>query len=55
MMWPGPAGRSLDGVWQLRVREVTVRGFVAGILTDDIDPDKLLGSLFQPLVSLAVR
>jgi NhaP-type Na+/H+ or K+/H+ antiporter len=29
-------------------------GFVAGALTDDINPDRLLGSLFQPLVSLAV-
>lgn len=29
-------------------------GFVAGALTDDINPDKLLGSLFQPLVALAV-
>src|SRR5262245_31895129 len=29
-------------------------GFVAGILTDDIDPNDLLGSLFQPLVALAV-
>ncbi len=29
-------------------------GFVAGTLTDDINPDKLLGSLFQPLVSLSV-
>jgi NhaP-type Na+/H+ or K+/H+ antiporter len=29
-------------------------GFVAGALTDVINPDRLLGSLFQPLVSLAV-
>ncbi|MEU6658659.1 cation:proton antiporter [Streptomyces sp. NPDC046821] len=29
-------------------------GFVAGALTDDIHPDKLLGPAFQPLVSLAV-
>jgi NhaP-type Na+/H+ or K+/H+ antiporter len=29
-------------------------GFVAGALTDDINPDRLLGPLFQPLVSLAV-
>jgi NhaP-type Na+/H+ or K+/H+ antiporter len=29
-------------------------GFVAGALTDDINPNKLLGSLFQPLVALAV-
>jgi NhaP-type Na+/H+ or K+/H+ antiporter len=29
-------------------------GFVAGALSDDINPNNLLGSLFQPLVSLAV-
>src|SRR5262245_63932980 len=29
-------------------------GFLAGALTDDIHPDKLLGSLFEPLVSLSV-
>jgi NhaP-type Na+/H+ or K+/H+ antiporter len=29
-------------------------GFVAGALTDDINPNNLLGSAFQPLVSLAV-
>jgi NhaP-type Na+/H+ or K+/H+ antiporter len=29
-------------------------GFVAGALTDDINPNRLLGPLFQPLVSLAV-
>src|SRR5215216_126756 len=29
-------------------------GFVAGIATDDVHPDKLLGSLYQPFVSLAV-
>jgi NhaP-type Na+/H+ or K+/H+ antiporter len=29
-------------------------GFAAGALTDDINPDKLLGALFQPLVALAV-
>jgi NhaP-type Na+/H+ or K+/H+ antiporter len=29
-------------------------GFVAGAITSDINPNKLLGSLFQPLVSLAV-
>jgi NhaP-type Na+/H+ or K+/H+ antiporter len=29
-------------------------GFVAGALTDDINPNVLLGPLFQPLVSLAV-
>ena len=29
-------------------------GFVAGALTGDVNPDKLLGSAFQPMVSLAV-
>ena len=29
-------------------------GFVAGALTDDVDPEKLLGAAFSPLVSLAV-
>jgi NhaP-type Na+/H+ or K+/H+ antiporter len=29
-------------------------GFVAGILTDDVHPDKLFGDTFQPLVSLGV-
>ncbi|MGW1025315.1 cation:proton antiporter [Streptomyces sp. NPDC002577] len=29
-------------------------GFVAGALTDDVDPDRLLGAAFQPLVSLSV-
>ncbi|MFD8290277.1 cation:proton antiporter, partial [Streptomyces lavendulae] len=29
-------------------------GFVAGTLTDDVDPQKLLGPAFSPLVSLAV-
>jgi NhaP-type Na+/H+ or K+/H+ antiporter len=29
-------------------------GFIAGALTDDINPNHLLGSLFQPIVSLAV-
>lgn len=29
-------------------------GFVAGALTDDVNPDKLLGATFSPLVSLAV-
>ena len=29
-------------------------GFAAGALTDDTNPDRLLGPLFQPLVSLAV-
>jgi NhaP-type Na+/H+ or K+/H+ antiporter len=29
-------------------------GFCAGALTDDLDPDRLLGSLFEPLVSLSV-
>ena len=29
-------------------------GFIAGALTDDINPNRLLGAAFQPLVSLAV-
>jgi NhaP-type Na+/H+ or K+/H+ antiporter len=29
-------------------------GLIAGALTDDLNPNKLLGSLFQPMVSLAV-
>jgi NhaP-type Na+/H+ or K+/H+ antiporter len=29
-------------------------GFCAGALTDDVHPDRLLGSLFEPLVSLSV-
>ncbi|MGI5379909.1 cation:proton antiporter [Streptomyces sp. CA-251387] len=29
-------------------------GFTAGALTDDVDPERLLGSTFSPLVSLAV-
>ena len=29
-------------------------GFIAGILTDDVDPTKLLGGAFQPFVSLGV-
>src|SRR3954451_7830311 len=29
-------------------------GFLAGIATDDVHPDRLLGDLFQPFVSLAV-
>jgi NhaP-type Na+/H+ or K+/H+ antiporter len=29
-------------------------GFCAGALTDNVHPDRLLGSLFQPLVSLSV-
>src|SRR5215831_15337097 len=29
-------------------------GFTAGALTTDVNPDRLLGAAFQPLVSLAV-
>ncbi|MFF2403608.1 cation:proton antiporter [Streptomyces goshikiensis] len=29
-------------------------GFIAGVLTDDVNPEKLLGAAFSPLVSLAV-
>src|SRR5205823_11456037 len=29
-------------------------GFLAGIVTDDVHPDALLGAVYQPFVSLAV-
>jgi NhaP-type Na+/H+ or K+/H+ antiporter len=29
-------------------------GFIAGIATDDVHPDNLLGSLYQPIVTIAV-
>src|SRR5215831_4729170 len=29
-------------------------GFLAGVATDDVHPDKLLGALYQPFVSIAV-
>ena len=29
-------------------------GFLAGVATDDVHPDALLGQLFQPFVSIAV-
>ena len=29
-------------------------GFTAGILTSDVNPEKLLGPAFQPLVSVSV-
>ncbi len=29
-------------------------GFVAGILTEDVHPNDLLGALYQPFVSVAV-
>jgi NhaP-type Na+/H+ or K+/H+ antiporter len=29
-------------------------GFIAGIATDDVDPNRLLGALYQPFVSIAV-
>jgi NhaP-type Na+/H+ or K+/H+ antiporter len=29
-------------------------GFLAGVATDDVHPDRLLGSLYQPFVSIAV-
>ena len=29
-------------------------GFIAGIATDDVHPDSLLGPLYQPFVSIAV-
>src|SRR5262245_21686211 len=42
---------------QLRIPALIIllpAGFVAGALTNDVNPDRLLGSAFQPLVSLAV-
>ena len=29
-------------------------GFIAGMATDDVHPDRLLGALYQPFVSIAV-
>jgi NhaP-type Na+/H+ or K+/H+ antiporter len=29
-------------------------GFIAGVATSDVHPDSLLGSLYQPFVSIAV-
>ena len=29
-------------------------GFLAGVATDDVHPDHLLGSVYQPFVSIAV-
>jgi NhaP-type Na+/H+ or K+/H+ antiporter len=42
---------------QLRIPALIVMlpaGFIAGIVTSDVNPSKLLGPAFQPLVSLAV-
>jgi NhaP-type Na+/H+ or K+/H+ antiporter len=42
---------------QLRLPAIVVllpAGFLAGIATDDVHPDALLGGLYQPFVSLAV-
>ena len=42
---------------QLRMPAIVVllpTGFLAGIATDDVHPDALLGGLYQPFVSLAV-
>src|SRR3984885_2660786 len=42
---------------RLRVPAIIVLlpvGFVAGALTSDVNPDKLLGPAFEPLVSLSV-
>lgn len=49
-------GSQLVGRW-LRVPALIILlpvGFVAGWLTDDINPNNLVGSSFQPLISLAV-
>src|SRR5262249_50169897 len=42
---------------RLRVPAIVVllpAGFIAGIATSDVNPENLLGSLYQPFVSLAV-
>jgi hypothetical protein len=42
---------------RLRVPAIVVllpAGFVAGIATDDVHPAALLGSLYEPFVSIAV-
>ena len=42
---------------RLRIPAIVVllpAGFIAGIATDDVHPDDLLGDLYQPFVSLAV-
>src|SRR6516164_2292672 len=42
---------------QLRIPALIIllpAGFIAGVLTTDVNPDRLLGAAFQPLVSLAV-
>ncbi|MGW3768039.1 cation:proton antiporter [Actinomadura verrucosospora] len=49
-------GSQLLASW-LRIPALIVllpTGFVAGALTDDIDPHRLLGATFEPLVSLSV-
>src|SRR5262249_7262971 len=42
---------------QLRIPALIIllpAGFIAGALTNDVNPEQLLGTAFQPLVSLAV-
>ncbi len=42
---------------RLRIPAIIVllpTGFAAGVLTTDVNPDKLLGPAFEPLVSLSV-
>jgi NhaP-type Na+/H+ or K+/H+ antiporter len=49
-------GSQLVGRW-LRIPALIILlpvGFVAGWLTDDINPNNLVGASFEPLVSLAV-
>ncbi|WP_433475389.1 cation:proton antiporter [Spirillospora sp. CA-142024] len=49
-------GSQLLASW-LRIPALIVllpTGFVAGALTDDVDPHRLLGAAFEPLVSLSV-
>ena len=49
-------GSQLVGRW-LALPAIVVllpAGFIAGAMTDDVHPDRLLGALFQPFVSLSV-
>jgi hypothetical protein len=34
-------------------QSAAARGFIAGAITDDVNPTRLFGSAFQPLVSLS--
>src|ERR1044072_6543431 len=52
---PAASGQLIARV--LRVPGLVVclpAGFIAGVATSDVHPDSLLGSLYQPVVSIAV-